>query len=90
MPDHAIILDGKVGVLDRNGHLAVGAAREIMTDGNLSDLYGINVKTKFIMEADRAVCVICPTEKNNDCCFENFCEMANDVNNKTSEDNYDL
>ena len=91
MPDHAIILDGKVGVLDRNGHLAVGTASEIMTDGNLSDLYGINVKTKFITEADRTVCVICPTENNTDCCFDKICAMANDAkNNKPREEDYDV
>lgn len=59
MPDHAIILDGKVGILDKQGHLLVGAASEILTDENLSELYGIHIKTQFITVADRRVCVIC-------------------------------
>ena len=84
MPDHAIILDGKVGVLDRNGKLAVGAVNEIMTDKNLSDLYGINVKTKFIKEADRSVCVICPASNRDDCNFVEF--LANIENNENNKD----
>lgn len=60
MPDHAIVLNGKAAILDKNGHISVGNAEDVMTEDALSDLYGISIKTKFIEDAKRKVCVICP------------------------------
>lgn len=66
MPDFAIILDDKVGILDRTGHLIVGTAKEIMTEDRLSDLYQIEIKTQYIDFADRNICVVCSRKDKTD------------------------
>lgn len=56
-PDHAIVLGGKVGILDRTGVLSVGMADDVLTGEILSPLYGINLKTKYDKDAKRRVCI---------------------------------
>ncbi len=58
-PDHAIILDGKAAILDRDGGLTVGRAAEILTSDALTGLYGLPVKTVYDEDAGRKVCVVC-------------------------------
>lgn len=58
-PDHAIILDGKVAILDRNGVLGVGQAADTLTSETLTRLYGLKVKTYYDEDAGRNVCVVC-------------------------------
>lgn len=58
-PDHAIILNGKVAVLNREGVLGVGHAAQSLTNEMLSTLYGLNIKTVFDEDAQRNVCVVC-------------------------------
>lgn len=60
MPDQAIILDGKVGVLDNEGHLTVGTAEDIMTAERLTSLYNLSIKTQFSDIAGRRICIACP------------------------------
>lgn len=57
VPDHVIMLGGKVGMLDRQGYLTFGQARDIMSDERLSELYNINLKIVHLQEAGRDICV---------------------------------
>lgn len=43
MPDHVLLLDGKVGILGDDGVLQVGKTREIMTKENLEKLYHVEI-----------------------------------------------
>jgi len=58
-PEHAIILNGKVAILNREGVLGVGQAAETLCAKTLSNLYGLNIKTIYDDEARRNVCVVC-------------------------------
>ena len=57
-PDHAIILNGKVAVLNQKGVLGVGMASETLTDGLLSNLYGLRIKTVYDDDARRKICIV--------------------------------
>lgn len=58
-PDHAIILDGKVAILDKNGVLGVGHAADTLNKEMLSSLYNLNIKTVYDEDAKRNVCIVC-------------------------------
>jgi iron complex transport system ATP-binding protein len=58
-PDHAILLDGKVAILNREGLLRVGSAAETLQKETLSTLYGLNIKTVYDEDAKRNICVVC-------------------------------
>lgn len=58
-PDHAIILNGKVAILDREGELFVGQTAQTLSSETLSSLYGLAIKTKYDSDARRTVCVVC-------------------------------
>ena len=57
-PEHAIILDGKVAILNRKGLLNVGRAAEKLNAETLSNLYGLTIKTIYDNDAQRTVCVV--------------------------------
>ncbi len=57
-PDHAIMLGGTTGVLDRCGHFETGPSKEIITEEMLNDVYGrTNLKLTYMEEVDRYICV---------------------------------
>lgn len=58
-PEHAIILDGKVAILDRKGVLSIGQAAETLNAETLSDLYELSIKTIYDEDAKRKICVVC-------------------------------
>jgi iron complex transport system ATP-binding protein len=43
-PDHAFLVSNRVAIMKRGGIIAFGDPEEVMTDGNLSEIYGIDVK----------------------------------------------
>ncbi len=43
-PNHAWLLSSRVAMMNNNGFVAIGPAEEVMTEENLSDTYGLNVK----------------------------------------------
>lgn len=57
-PDHAIMLDGKVAMLNRDGILSVGDA-EGLSGESLSRLYGLCIKKEYDEDAKRDVCIVC-------------------------------
>ncbi len=57
-PDHAIMLGGTTGILDRNGHFETGLSSEIITEEMLNNVYGrTNLKLTYMEEVDRYICV---------------------------------
>lgn len=58
-PEHAVILNGKVAILNREGVLGVGQAADTLNGETLSKLYGLNIKTVFDPDAQRNICVVC-------------------------------
>ncbi|MDY2629089.1 MAG: ABC transporter ATP-binding protein [Lachnospiraceae bacterium] len=57
IPDHVLLLGGKVGLLNQNGTLLTGANEEIMTEENLKSLYHVEVHLVYLQELKRKVCV---------------------------------
>ncbi len=55
-PDHAIMLGGLVGVMDRDGHLTVGPAKETVSEDLLSKIYNTSIKLTFVEKLGRNVC----------------------------------
>ena len=58
-PDHAIILNGKVAILNREGILGIGLAADTVNEDTLSRLYGLHVKTIYNEDAQRNICFVC-------------------------------
>ncbi len=57
MPDHAILLGGTVGILDKSGHMVTGPALEIINKETLVRLYNTNVHLVYIEPLERVACV---------------------------------
>jgi len=58
-PEHAIILDGKVAILNEDGALSVGPASQKLNSETLSKLYNLSVKTVYDEDAKRNICIVC-------------------------------
>lgn len=56
-PDHAILLDGNVGILDYDGILRTGSVKDVMKEDILSKIYRTNLKLIYIEQLNRMVCV---------------------------------
>ena len=56
-PDHAIMLDDRVGVLGADGHMRVGGTVEIVTEGVLSEVYRTDVRIVDVPEIGRRACL---------------------------------
>lgn len=56
MPDHALYLGNKTGIL-MNRTMVTGPAKEIITEKNLETIYHIPVKMIHLKELDRVICV---------------------------------
>lgn len=57
IPDHAILLGDKVGILDRDGTMTFGHYEEIMTEKTLSRIYNVNLKMVYVEEIKRTTCI---------------------------------
>lgn len=56
-PDQAIMLDGMVGILEKNGQFSVGRAQEIIKEKTLTELYQTEVKITYVEQVARNVCL---------------------------------
>jgi iron complex transport system ATP-binding protein len=56
-PDHAIMLDDTVALLDRQGNMSIGYAKEIRREDILKQVYRTNLKMVHIAEAGRMACI---------------------------------
>lgn len=57
MPDHAIILNGKVGVLSPDGSFCCGSTEELMQEELLCRLYHSPLRIVYVKEVGRKVCI---------------------------------
>ncbi len=57
MPDHAILLGGKIGILSPEGSMKFGLVSEIMTEELLSETYGTKLHLVQVEEVGRLACV---------------------------------
>lgn len=57
MPDHAIMLDGQVGILDREGRLSVGSAENTIDERLLREIYQVDLRLVYVDAVGREVCV---------------------------------
>ncbi|SHH85477.1 iron complex transport system ATP-binding protein [Sporobacter termitidis DSM 10068] len=56
-PDHAVMLDDTIGILDGGGHMRVGTAAEILTEECLSAVYHTEVKVSYVEKVNRNACL---------------------------------
>ncbi len=56
-PDHPILLDSSVCLLDRNGHLVKGSVDEIMQEELLGRVYEADMIIRYVEDARRRVCM---------------------------------
>jgi iron complex transport system ATP-binding protein len=57
VPDHAIMLDGSVAIINREGAFSSGAVSEVLDAQLLENLYGERIALHWMDEYDRSVCV---------------------------------
>jgi iron complex transport system ATP-binding protein len=56
-PDHAIMLDDTVALLDRDGKMHIGNTNEIMREDILKKVYRTDLKLVYVEQAGRMVCI---------------------------------
>ncbi len=56
-PDHAFIVSHVVGAMKDQEFIALGSADDVITEENMKQIYGLDVKITLIEQADRKVCV---------------------------------
>ena len=56
-PDHCLMLDSIVAILDKNGKLEVGPCKSIVTEKRLKEVYNADLKIIYVDEIDREVCI---------------------------------
>lgn len=56
-PDHAMLLGGRAAILDGRGRLMSGDTDAIITEETLKDVYGAELRLRYIEEFARKVCV---------------------------------
>lgn len=52
-PDHCIMLNAKVGIFDKTGALNVGTCEQMLTEENLSELFGTQIKMVYAESVKR-------------------------------------
>jgi iron complex transport system ATP-binding protein len=57
MPEHPILLDGMVGILDGRGGFSTGSVAEIVSERALRDIYRVDLRLVYIEELGRLACV---------------------------------
>ena len=57
-PDHALLLGGKAAIVSRDGNILKGSCEEIITEENLKNVYGIDLKLMNVKELRRKVCLV--------------------------------
>ena len=56
-PDHALMLESKVAILEKSGHLETGICTDILTSEKLSKLYSTPLLTVYSQPFKRSVCL---------------------------------
>lgn len=56
MPDQALYLGGRAGILTKDG-LRIGAAGEVLNEETLQEIYKVKIRLVYVKEAGRMVCI---------------------------------
>lgn len=56
-PNHALLLDGNVALIDDEGHVQKGNADDMVSEGRLGKLFGQNMNIIYVDELKRKVCL---------------------------------
>lgn len=62
-PDHALLLDDRVAIVNKNGKIVQGSSREILKEEILCDVYNTELKLLQIEQIGRTVCVVPELER---------------------------
>ena len=65
-PDHALLLGDQAAVVGRDGRIRQGRSEDIVTERALRDLYGIELKLKWMEELGRTACLAPPLSGKTD------------------------
>lgn len=57
-PDHALLLGDKAAVVSRDGKIAQGDSSFILTEETLSEVYGMDIRIRYIEELGRTACLV--------------------------------
>jgi iron complex transport system ATP-binding protein len=57
IPDHVILLGGKVGILNNKGNMVVGTSEEVMNEKILREIYRTELSLVYIEKINRVACV---------------------------------
>lgn len=56
-PNHALLLGGQAAVFDRWGHIHSGPVSQLVTEAELRDIYGSDLRIRYMEEFQRDVCL---------------------------------
>lgn len=57
-PDHALLLGGRAAIVSKDGHVRQGSCEEIVTESNLGEVYGLDIRIRYIEELGRTACLV--------------------------------
>ncbi len=57
-PDHALLLGDKAAVVSREGKITQGESGEILTEDALSEVYGMDIRIRYLEELGRTACLV--------------------------------
>ncbi|MDD2959368.1 MAG: ABC transporter ATP-binding protein [Lachnospiraceae bacterium] len=60
MPDHALLLEGTIGIMDREGNFTLGTAKTLLHEEQLQTLYGEKICRTYVEQAKREACIPYP------------------------------
>ena len=57
-PDHALLLGDQAAIVGRDGKIIQGASREIITEENLREIYGVELYLMWVEQLGRTACLM--------------------------------
>ena len=57
-PEHSLLLNSKVWILDRKGNMMIGPAEELITEKTLGNLYSSQISVSTVSSSDRKICFV--------------------------------
>lgn len=57
-PDHALLLGDRAAIVSKDGTVIQGSTSEILTEEKLSEVYGMDIRIRYIEELGRTACLV--------------------------------
>jgi len=57
-PDHALLLGDSAAIVSRDGSVVQGSSSDILTEERLSEVYGMDIRIRYIDELGRTACLV--------------------------------